>query len=391
MCARHTCSPVCATPRTNPTPVMNTHAQGIIPLLAAFRLLGGFPYAWRAAPGNAVTLNMSKMACAWTVAVVAAMVSFSLYSIVKWYSVLREDSLLQDVMLTYWSLLVMVLYLYIVAKARCLATVVRMFTAAAVGVRRCCWGVEDAPVLAAVLMVVTGTIVSLSRAELSEPNEVVSHIADRTADAAITTLLALLYALVKLVALEAEDTTRSLAQAAAIRPSWRGKGSAPAKHMAITATPGSPQRWATPHHASATNSPKSDDKEVFKTISSGAPPSGKCIPTSSTPAAIALHLLALDDILLEVVAYSGPPLLLLLLNTLCSTTMFLYKAITTNNSYYIGYITVLVGRMAQVVLIPDPLRKRRACQRLLCGLRLQNACETTLKEVRKRGEKGEEN
>ncbi|XP_050721948.1 uncharacterized protein LOC127001466 [Eriocheir sinensis] len=371
-------------------------ARGVTPVLAVLRALGGFPYTW--CPSRQTEgVRVSWVAAAWSTLVVSVMMIFCVASVTTHYTLhLGARHVMRHLLITYWYLLVMVLYLYLAMRAHRLARVLRLLAAAGVSVWRRSWGLEDAPVMAAVAVFLTGTCLSISFTDISTSHpvgDVLRLMADRTADLTITVLLTVFYALVKLLSVEMEDTVAALAYATTTA---LGRGVSGSEwHTPDTST----QRPLSHSHHSITNTqhPQTPQQHKFRNslitttttqehAFQSPSPSGR---RSKHPAAAllphvspVLHLLALDDVLREVVGYASPPLLLLLLNAAASTTMFLYSAIATSSAYYMGFISVLVARMVQIVLIPDPMtRKREECRRLLSGLRLQHPDRTTMRQV----------
>lgn len=347
-------------------------ARGVTPVLAVLRALGGFPYTW--CPSRQTEgVRVSWVAAAWSTLVVSVMMIFCVASVTTHYTLhLGARHVMRHLLITYWYLLVMVLYLYLAMRAHRLARVLRLLAAAGVSVWRRSWGLEDAPVMAAVAVFLTGTCLSISFTDISTSHpvgDVLRLMADRTADLTITVLLTVFYALVKLLSVEMEDTVAALAYATTTA---LGRGVSGSEwHTPDTST----QRPLSHSHHSITNTqhPQTPQQHKFR---------NSLITTTTTqehafqspslsgrrskhPAAAllphvspVLHLLALDDVLREVVGYASPPLLLLLLNAAASTTMFLYSAIATSSAYYMGFISVLVARMVQIVLIPDPMTRK---------------------------------
>ncbi|KAK3879662.1 hypothetical protein Pcinc_015791 [Petrolisthes cinctipes] len=87
------------------------------------------------------------------------------------------------------------------------------------------------------------------------------------------------------------------------------------------------------------------------------------------------HLLLLEDVYQRAVCYCGPILALLLLNSMSSTTVFLFNAFSKSSTHYTIYIVVLTCRLLQIVLLPDPLlKKRELCLRELSEARVTESC-----------------
>lgn len=347
-------------------------ARGVSPVLAVLRALGGFPYTWRPSR-HREGVRVSWVAAAWSALVVGVMMTFCVASVTTHYTWhIGPRNVMRDLLITYWYLLVMALYLYLATRAHRLARVLRQLAAADVSVWRRSWGLDDAPVMAAVVVSLAGTCLSISFTDISASHpagDVLRLMADRTADLTITVLLTVFYALVKLLSVEMEDTVAALVHATTAAPG-RGVGgsewhtpdistqrphSHPLHRITNTLHPQTHQEHkasnflttATTHQEHAFQSPPPSDRRW-------KPPGAAPLPQASP----VLHLLALDDILREVVGYAGPPLLLLLLNASASTTMFLYSAIATRSAYYMGFISILVARMVQIVLIPDPMTRK---------------------------------
>lgn len=351
-----------------------SHVLGITPVVAVLRAVGCFPYTL--SPGHqTVGVRVSWVAAAWSVVVVIAMMVSCVASITMHYTRHHAShNIMKDILITYWYLLLLVLYIYLATYAHRLAGVLRLLMASGVSVRRRIWGMEDTPVMVGVVVFLAGTCLSLAFTESSSSNpvsEVLKQVVDRTADLTITVLLTVLYALVKLLSVEMEDTVTALAYATT-RPQDVGVSGDPALCASSTSKQSFPPQHTPP--ATSTQHPPTPqqhlwtpDNDSFHTNStalgqalSPPPPTGRpCKPSAvdSFPSPV-LHLLALDDIIREVVGYASPPLLLLLLNAAASTTMFLYNAIATSSAYYIGFISVLVARMVQIVLIPDPMTRK---------------------------------
>lgn len=347
-------------------------ARGVAPVLAVFRALGGFPYTWRPSR-QAEGVRVSWIAAAWTTLVVSVMMTFCVASVTTHYTWhLGPRHIMRDLLITYWYLLVIILYLYLAMRAHRLARVLRLLAAAGVSVWRRSWGLEDAPVMAALVVFLTGTCLSISFTDISTSHtvgKVLRVMADRTADLTIAVLLTVFYALVKLLSVEMEDTVAALAHATTTAPGRGVSGSewhtpdtstqSPQSHSQHRITnsqhPQTPQQHKFPNSLITTTTTQ---EHAFKPPQPSGrrskPPAAALLPHVSP----VLHLLALDDILREIVLYASPPLLLLLLNAAASTTMFLYSAIATSSAYYVGFISVLVARMVQIVLIPDPMTRK---------------------------------
>lgn len=328
-------------------------ARGVAPVLAVFRAVGGFPYVWR--PGRQVVdVRVSWVAVTWSAVVTVVMVTFCVVCITMHYMRQKvSHKIINHISITYFYLLVSLLYLYLAVNARRLAKVLRLLAAAGVSVWRRCWGLEDAPVMVAVGVVLAGTCLSLSSHDFSASHpstEVLRQVGDRTADLSITVLLTLFYALVKLLSVEMEDTVGVLARATATERDVDVNGDlvCPTTDISTSRRPSSRQNLITvkphppilqQHHLWTLNN---DIPNLLNTATPehalpSPPPSRRPSRPPAraplTPYSTVLHLLALDDILREVVDYASPPLLLLLLNSVTSTTIFLYSAMVTSSAY----------------------------------------------------------
>lgn len=351
--------------------------RGVSPVLAVLRAVGGFPYTWRPSQQTA-DVRLSWVAAAWSIVVVTVMVTFCVASITMNYMWRHEArNIMRDILVTYWYILVTLLYLYLIVHAHRLARVLRLLAAAGVSVWRRSWGREDAPVMAAVMMFLTGSCLSVSFTESSSSlvGEVLKQVGDRTADFTITVLLTVFYALVKLLSVEMEATVAVLAHATTPAPGVAVGGDlvchTPDTNTQLLQSPYQHHITNTLHPQALTQhrcTPRNKVSNVFHTNMEtqeqalrSPPPSGRPSKPPATgllPLSPVLQLLALDDILREVVGYASPPLLLLLLNASASTTMFLYSAIATRSFYYVGFISVLVARMVLIVLIPDQMIRK---------------------------------
>lgn len=81
-------------------------------------------------------------------------------------------------------------------------------------------------------------------------------------------------------------------------------------------------------------------------------------PSQVVVCRVSRRLLALDDIVMDIVEYAGAPAAMILLSSTVNATVMLYLTITgasTLSNYYLCYITTKVLSVVQVAFIPDCL------------------------------------
>lgn len=301
-------------------------------VLGFFRVAGNFPYRWQKAANGVLEVTVSSIAALWSGLVLLFVAGTCLFSITNLKSSAHRgtEKVLDSILRTYWYVMLTFLYAYFAFNSRSLARILRKMVTAGVNLRRRIVDVSDVPIAICAVCIAFGVFWSLLKVVHDDTQRVFSRVVDSIADLSITLFLSILYFLVKVVSLEMEETVGSL----------RRKESRPAEVPWASPPPAEPKTMTT----TATN---------FEAAAS---------PLAKPLRSPAQRLFQLDEVMRQIVGFTGPPVALLLLNNISASTVFLYNAITDRDIYYALYIVVPVSRMVHVILVPDPLlRKVRLC------------------------------
>lgn len=334
-------------------------------VLGLYKFLGGFPYGWSYSSGGTLKLRPSVASVAWTALVMLGMIGMSVTTLFLRYDADASSEIqrvLQHILNTYWYVLLVVLYVHNVVYSRSLARIFHRLCEMNVNMQRRLLGWDDIPMVLCILASVAGTLLSYIYNDPDDYKNVswlVMLLTDRFADVTIVVLLLLMYVLVKILSLELEETVRSLKTPEAL-PCW----SVP--------TSGLHHGWTPDTQGSAKDNRRLKMDSVVPENVSKAPKETPSVPenvpgtlsardnggSGASATSPALHLLALDGITQQLVDYMGLPVSLLLLNAISASTIFLYNLITIGITYYGAYLTVLLCRSVQIILIPDPLLRK---------------------------------
>lgn len=293
-------------------------------VLGFFRIAGSFPYRWQKTTSGVLELTVSYLAVLWSGLILLFTAGTCLFNIVtlKPSESHGTRKVLDSILRTYWYGMLIFLHGYFAFNCRSLARILRRMEAVDVNLRRRIVDLTDVPLAICVACIVFGVWWTLPKVVKDNTQRAISRVVDSISDLSIMLFLSIMYLLVKVISLEIEETVSSLR-----------KGDGP---------PAEEVPWTAP--------PPSRLKTMTNSFVETPPPKPLRSP--------AQRLLKLDDVMRQIVNYTGPPVALLLLNNISATTVFLYNAITGGDIYYAFYIMVPVSRMVHLILIPDPLLRK---------------------------------
>ncbi|KAK4319412.1 hypothetical protein Pmani_009647 [Petrolisthes manimaculis] len=372
----------------------------IFVLTSVLRLFGAFPYRWKSTKKKnqnnnkgvglgggsegKLELHRSILAVMWSWIIVMGLVTFSLSCIIN--APRRRSGITSTItihILNYVSYLTSaILFAYLSLSSVKLARIFGRLGEVGVCLRKPLVQRDDAMELLCgfgmILGIILATYFSI-RDVIIQPvtksialYQIPALFLDFSIETTASCISLLIYLLLKLVSIEIKEAVETLVAPSSSTQTNNNNGAhhtAPAPSIAKDVTPlssASSLRWGMmyprpPTPPPATTVIQQGDVLVDEEDASGEDDSGGGsygVPQSSQMCRVSRRLLALDDIVVDMVEYAGLPTVMILLASTVNATVMLYLTITGASAlttYYIAYITTKVLSVVQVAFIPDCL------------------------------------
>ncbi|KAK3867886.1 hypothetical protein Pcinc_026683 [Petrolisthes cinctipes] len=374
----------------------------IFVLTSVLRLFGAFPYRWKSTKRKnknnnegvgggsegKLELHRSILAVMWSWIIVMGLVTFSLSCVIN--APRRRSGITSTItihILNYVSYLTSaILFAYLSLSSVKLARIFGRLGEVGVSLRKPLVQRDDAMELLCgfgmILGIILATYFSI-RDVIIQPvtksialYQIPALFLDFSIETTASCISLLIYLLLKLVSIEIKEAVETLVAPSSSTQTNNNNNNgahhtAPAPTIAKDVTPlssASSLRWGMmyprpPPPPPATTVIQQGDVIVDEDAGGEDDSGGSyTVPQSSQVCRVSRRLLALDDIVVDMVEYAGPPTVMILLASTVNATVMLYLTITgasALSTYYIAYITTKVLSVVQVAFIPDCLSTQR--------------------------------
>ncbi|XP_071531479.1 uncharacterized protein [Panulirus ornatus] len=303
-------------------------------LFGVLRLLGVFPYKWKYHLDGKLEVRRSVWATVFSCVLVLSLVSLSMMCVVNSPDYhMGVTSTVSTHIVNYMTYLISAVFFpYLAFRSSKLANILRRMDETSFPLRQRIVGWEDSVQILCGLGITTALCYATSSAYvgvITNPGaktSVLYHLptifCDFMIETTALTLSLLLYFTLKILSLQGEAAVLAFGSVASGR---------------------SPGRWAIPKHPAHLRA-DSDFIELERRRDESSPPSVR---------GASRYLLSLDDAVLEVVDYAGPPAAMILLTSSSNATVMLYLTTIKISYYYLAFILLKILSVVQIAFIPD--------------------------------------